>query len=140
MNGNKIELNNMTKTMIISKISPKSKFKTRSRPSEAKMLKYLGSVITEDGKMDEELHSWINTHKHTLHWKNTHLVQKKYLQKLMRIYNIIFVPILTYNSKSEMTLLKRIPVRLSDTIRGQDIRDRLDVIHIKQKIRQNSLR
>lgn len=120
-------------------------------------LKYLGTIVRPDGKIEEEISNRVNKTMSTYGMLYKILFNKKEISKWtkIKIYESVLLPMLTYGCESwvlteklkqkiitcEMKILRKIAgVTRLDKIRNDRIRSDLNVISAVQKIEQQQLR
>lgn len=147
-----------TKAMVIAKNHEQVTIMLEQRKIEqVPNFKYLGTIIAENGKLEDDLNNRIAAATKFYYAMNKCLISKKEISKetKTRVFNAVYIPILTYSSETwtltqkqkqriktqEMRFLRRIEgCRLIDKISNEKIRKNLGVTDINKKMETNQLR
>lgn len=148
------------KVMIMNKReitnSPKEIFIKDHKIQDVTSYEYLGSIISQDGKIDLDINNRLRKTNKTCYSLNKVIFAKRKIEKetKLRLYNSVIVPILMYASESwtlhknqehrltamEMKVLRRIEgVTKWDRMRNEEIRQRLKQESIISKIEVKQL-
>lgn len=158
----KMEVNiNKTKTMIVNEKQKEDQnnkdIKCKNKKLErVTTFEFLGSMITEDGKIDAELANRANKSSRIYYTMNKTILGHKDidLEVKKKIYNMITLPTITYASESwtlrkkdeikinaiEMKHLRRMAGKTKwDRVRNEDIREIIKQEPIQRKIKKRQL-
>ncbi|XP_068082743.1 LINE-1 retrotransposable element ORF2 protein [Anabrus simplex] len=147
-----------TKTMVISRNEERHCIMVDSKPLEqVTKFKYLGSIISSDGKMEEEITERIGTAGRLFNAIRTNFLNKKEISKgtKLAVYKSTFIPTLTYGCESwvltertksriqatEMRYLRKVEDKTRrDRIRNTAIRKVLNMKPLEKTIQEYQLR
>ena len=121
------------------------------------VVKYLGVMISGDGRMEEEVRSRIGKAARVIGALNEPVWKRKELSRRtkLKVYNAIVVPTLMYGSETwvlnkpqesaiqatEMRVLRRIAgKRMVDRVRNVEIRDELKQERVLEKVKRSQVR
>ena len=127
------------------------------RVESVEVVKYLGVMISGDGRMEEEIRSRIGKAARVIGALNEPVWKRKELSRRtkLRVYNAIVVPTLMYGSETwvlnkqqesaiqatEMRVLRRIAEkRMVDRVRNVEIRDELKQEGVLEKVKRSQER
>lgn len=155
--GMKININK-TQTMIVSRHGNRHNISIGNTSLEqVHKFKYLGSTISEDGKIDIEINERIGAASRLFHSIRNKFLGKREITKKTKlaVYKSTFVPTLTYGCESwaltkkhksklqsmEMRFLRKIENKTRrDRVRNVAIRSSLNIKPISQVIQEQQLR
>lgn len=147
-----------TKTMVITNQEELLNIKLQEENIEqVAKYKYLGNIINQEGKNEEELNNRMQTVAKVYYSLSRSFLGHKQISTKTKIsvYNAIYVPILTYGCENwvltknqqnrlqacEMRYLRRtLGVRRLDKMRNTDIRQELGTAPLQRKIEEQKLR
>ena len=127
------------------------------RLESVEVVKYLGVMISGDGRMEEEIRSRIGKAARVIGVLNEPVWKRKELSRRtkLRVYNAIVVPTLVYGSETwvlnkqqesaiqavEMRVLRRIAEkRMVDRVRNVEIREELKQEGVLEKVKRSQVR
>ena len=127
------------------------------RLESVEVVKYLGVMISGDGRMEEEVRSRIGKAARVIGVLNEPVWKRKELSRRtkLRVYNAIVVPTLMYGSETwvlnkqqesaiqatEMRVLRRIAEkRMVDRVRNVEIRDELKQEGVLEKVKRSQVK
>ena len=127
------------------------------RLESVEVVKYLGVMISGDGRMEEEVRSRIGKAARVIGALNEPVWKRKELSRRtkLKVYNAIVVPTLMYGSETwvlnkpqesaiqatEMRVLRRIAgKRMVDRVRNVEIRDELKQERVLEKVKRSQVR
>ena len=159
--GMKISLSK-TKVMKIGREPENLDFKLNDvKIEQVSQFTYLGTIFSENGRLDTEIDSRISKAGSVGSQLNRFIWNKKEVSQKTKlaVYNSVFNPILTYGSESwvrnkeidrrletaNMRVVRKIGGinrwhQWQDRISNEDIRKRLDIVSVQEKVSKSNLR